>query len=327
MAVHIKIRLLLLLVRLQKKLNFSTISPEDFRAYNRNGSISFNKFLHYPPEQLFWIRDELIPVSKNEQIKIRIYKPSNNDDHAILMFFHGGGFVAGDIESHDLNCRRLAKQNNCVVVSVDYRLAPEYPFPVPGEDCYAATVWAFENAASLGADQNNIAVMGDSAGGTLATVVAMMARDMGGPKIACQILIYPSTDATLSMHSINQLAKHYFLTKEMMEWFVKHYCGNEKDLKQPYLSPLFAGNLENMPPALIITCEYDPLKDDGEAYAKRLREAGNKVSFTEYKGMTHVFFQMPKYLKATRTLEAQVSATLNEFLRPVHPSKNVFVVG
>lgn len=318
MAVHIKIRLLLLLVRLQKKLNFSTISPEDFRAYNRNGSLSVNKFLHYPPEQLFWVRDELIPVSNNEQIKIRIYKPSNTDDHAILMFFHGGGFVAGDIESHDLNCRRLAKQNNCVVVSVDYRLAPEYPFPIPGEDCYAATVWAVENAASLGADQNKIAVMGDSAGGTLATVVAMMARDMGGPKIACQILIYPSTDATLSMHSINQLAKRYFLTKEMMEWFVKHYCGNEKDLKQAYLSPLFAGNLENMPPALIITCEYDPLKDDGEAYAKRLGEAGNKVTFTEYKGMTHVFFQMPKYLKSTRALEAQVSATLNEFLRPIH---------
>jgi acetyl esterase/lipase len=312
MALNFKLRLLLLLVKLQRKVDFSKTTPDDFRKYTREKNIRLTKVFHYPPEKLFKVWDVFIDVSKNDKIQIRIYKPSDLDNQPILMYFHGGGFVIGDIEGYELNCRRLAKQNNAVVVSVRYRLAPEHPFPTPSEDCYAATLWAVENFRLLGANPSQVIVMGDSAGGNLATVVTMMAREKGQPKISCQILIYPTVDATLSMGSINKLGKSYLLTKELMVWFVNHYCGNESDLRQSYLSPLFAKNLKNLPVALIATCEFDPLKDEGECYAKNLIEAGNQVIFEEYKGMIHTFFQMPKYLKAARVLESQITYTLNQ---------------
>jgi acetyl esterase len=311
MALNFKLRILLWLQSFQKQIDLSNVSAETFRAFNRKALTKLNSLAQYPPEKLFMVKDVPVPVRDGSRIKARVYKAEDSDNQPIIMYFHGGGFVIGDIESHDLNCRRLAKHTDCVVVSVDYRLAPEHPFPIPGEDCYDATVWAVENASFLGANPNQVAVMGDSAGGNLATVVAMMARDKGGPKISYQVLIYPTTDATLSKDSINKLAKGYILTKETMQWFVKKYCGHVEDLKQPYLSPLFA-DLKNMPPALLITGEYDPLKDEGEAYAKRLIEAGNKVVFKEYKGMIHVFYQMPKFLKAARELEAQIAFELNK---------------
>ncbi len=314
MALNIRIQILLLLMKFQKKIEISNVSPIAFRGYNRKAIRQLKQIAQYPVEQLFLIKDQQIPVSKNEQIKVRIYKPIDAEQLPLLLFFHGGGFVVGDLESHDATCRRLAKQNKCVVVAVDYRLAPEYPFPIPVEDCYTALEWAVRNASLLGVNPTQVAVMGDSAGGNLATVVAMMARDKDGPIISCQILIYPTTDATLSADSINKLATGYVLTKEMMQWFVHHYCGNETDIKQPYLSPLFADNLRNLPPALIVTAEYDPLKEEGEAYAKKLQENGNHVVFKEYAGMIHVFFQMPKYLKEARLLETQVSGFLQQFL-------------
>jgi acetyl esterase len=313
MPLSFKTKLLLFLDRLDG-INIAMSSPEQSRARMKKGFTRAIPIIHYPAEKLFLVKDEWIPVANDGQIKLRIYKPSDSSNLPLLMFFHGGGFVQGDIDIADLNCRRLSKHNNCIVVSVDYRLAPEFPFPTPGEDCYAAVLWANEHANSLGADGKRVIVMGDSAGGNLAAVVAMMARDKGGPAISGQVLIYPAVDATLSMNTVNEFGKGYFLTKEMMEWFTKHYCGNENDLKQPYLSPLFASNLTNLPPALIITGEYDPLKGEGELYAERLKAAGNLVIFKEYEGMIHGFFYMPRYFKSARYLEVQIKESIQQFI-------------
>lgn len=301
-------------MRFRKGVNFSKITAAEFRVYNKKAIKELKALAQYPKENLFQVRDEAIKVSGDGEIVLRIYKPIEGDSLPLLLYFHGGGFVVGDLESHDSTCRRLAIQNKCVVVAVDYRLAPEYPFPIPCEDCYEATVWAVGNASSLGVNPDRVAVMGDSAGGNLATVVTMMARDRQGPAIACQVLIYPTTDATKSMNSIQSLSDGYLLTKDMIYWFSKNYCGLEGNLRQPYLSPLFATNLMNLPPALIITAEFDPLKDEGEAYAKKLRENGNQVTFREYAGMIHVFFQMPKYLAEARLAEAQITSFLRQYL-------------
>jgi acetyl esterase len=314
MALSPRIRILFFLMRFRKQVDFTKVTAAQFRADNKKAIKELKALAQYPQENLFQIRDETIKVSGEGAIVLRIYKPIEGNTLPLLLYFHGGGFVVGDLESHDSTCRRLAKQNKCVVVAVDYRLAPENPFPIPCEDCYAALEWAVKNASSLGANPTQVAVMGDSAGGNLATVVAMMARDKDGPKICCQVLIYPTTDATLSADSINKLATGYVLTREMMQWFVHHYCGNETDLKQPYLSPLFAENLKSLPPALIVTAEFDPLKGEGEAYAKKLKENGNQVVFKEYAGMIHVFFQMPKFLPEARMAEAQVSSFLQQYL-------------
>lgn len=316
MAVNIKIKIILLLLRLERKMEMSKTTPQAFRDYTLKTFRRIKSLTNYPPEKMWSVTEELVPVSKGESIQLTIYKPDNSGNHPLLMFFHGGGFVIGNVEMYDLACRRLAKQNNSVIVFVSYRLAPEYPYPTAVEDCYAATEWAVQHASMLGADPNQLAVVGDSAGGNLATVVSMICRDKGGPKIKCQILIYPWINLTLSLDSIERLGENYWLTKELLAWFGNHYCGNEKDLTKYDLSPLFATDLKDLPPALIVVGEYDPLIDEGKAYAKRLGDAGNQVIFTEYKGMTHVFFVLPKYVKAARDLELQISTTLSKHLRP-----------
>ena len=314
MVLSLRIRILLFLMRFRKQIDFTKITATEFRNYNRKAIKELKTLAQYPQERLFQITDETIKVSGDGAIVLRIYKPTDTHLLPLLLYFHGGGFVVGDLDSHDSTCRRLAKQNTCVVVAVDYRLAPEYPFPIPCEDCYEATVWAVRNASFLGINPGQVAVMGDSAGGNLATVVTMMARDRGGPTISCQVLIYPTTDASKSMPSIESLKDGHLLTKEMIHWFSKNYCGLEDNLRQSYLSPLFATNLTNLPTTLIITAEFDPLKDEGEAYARKLKENGNHVVFKEYAGMIHVFFQMPKYLPEARMAEAQVASFLQQYL-------------
>jgi acetyl esterase len=314
MVLSLRIRILLFLLRFRKQIDFTKITATEFRNYNRKAIKELKTLAQYPQERLFQITDETIKVSGDGAIVLRIYKPTDADLLPLLLYFHGGGFVVGDLDSHDSTCRRLAKQNKCVVVAVDYRLAPEYPFPIPCEDCYEATVWAVRNASILGINPGQVAVMGDSAGGNLATVVTMMASDRGGPTISCQVLIYPTTDASKSMPSIESLKDGYLLTKEMIHWFSRNYCGHEENLRQSYLSPLYAIDLKNLPPALVITAEFDPLKDEGEAYARKLKENGNHVVFNEYSGMIHVFFQMPKFLPEARMAEAQVSSFLQKHL-------------
>jgi acetyl esterase len=285
--------------------DISKLTPITSRANMRKSLNQLKWLIHEKDEVLFSIEER--PLALREGlIKVRIYRPVEKKGLPLILFFHGGGFVQGDVYTHDHNCRRIAIQNNAVVVSVDYRLAPEFPFPVPGQDCYEATLWAVEHATSLGADPNKLIVMGDSAGGNLATVVAMMARDLGGPAIKAQVLIYPSLDATLSMSSVQHYGKGYFLTKEKMNWYVAHYTGTA-DKKHPYLSPLLAPDLKCLPPALIITAEFDPLIDEGELYAKRLRNEGVSVVYKEYKGMIHGFFSMPGLLKEAREAESEIT--------------------
>jgi acetyl esterase len=225
-------------------------------------------------------------------VPIRIYKSSLAAGQPGLVFFHGGGFVICDLESHDGLCRALSQAVGCTVISVDYRLAPEHKFPAAVEDAYAATAWVMKNAAALGLDERRIAVGGDSAGGNLATVAAMLMRDRGGPRLRHQLLIYPVTDLTCTTESYNLFARDYFLTKEMMEWFRDHYLPKGHNPADPLASPLHMQNLSDLPPATIITAEYDPLRDEGETYAQRLKAAGVAVDVARYDGVFHGFFSM-----------------------------------
>src|SRR5213078_1916119 len=198
----------------------------------------------------------------------------------------------------------------CLVVSVDYRLAPEHRFPAAPEDCYAATRWLAEHAGSLGGDKGRIAVGGDSAGGNLAAVVALMARDRGGPKLAFQLLVYPATDTDFETRSYRENSEGYFLTRADMVWFWNHYAPRDEDRRNPYAAPLRAASLRGLPPALVITAEFDPLRDEGEAYGARLRDAGNQVLVKRYPGMIHGFFGMGTLLTQARTATKEAAGAL-----------------
>jgi len=242
-----------------------------------------------PPQEIYRVEDRHIPGPAG-QIPIRIYTPSARLPVGVLVFFHGGGWVLGGLESHDNLCRAIANAAGCLVVSVDYRLAPEHKFPAAPNDCYAATQWVAANAASFGGIPGKLAVGGDSAGGNLAAAVAMMARDGGGPKLAFQLLIYPVTDSSLDFPSQREFADDGFvLSAADMKWFWDHYVENDADGRNSLASPLRAKNLASLPPALVQTAGLDPLRDEGEEYAAALRRAGNKVTLTRYEGVTHGF--------------------------------------
>jgi acetyl esterase len=226
------------------------------------------------------------------KLPIRIYIPEGNAPLPVLVYLHGGGWVIGDLESYDPICRSLCNGAGSIVVSVDYRLAPEHKCPTPAEDCYAATKWVAANASLFGGDAKRMAVGGDSAGGNLSAVVAQMARDRGGPPLVFQLLIYPVTNHALDTASYRTNAEGYLLTKAAMEWFWGHYLNNTSEGANPYISPLRASNLANLPPALVITAEYDPLRDEGIAYAEKLRTAGNQIKLSNYPGMIHGFFTL-----------------------------------
>ncbi len=225
-------------------------------------------------------------------IGLRIYHPKGEAPHAVLVNFHGGGWVIGDLDTADAQCRGICRGANLVVVSVDYRLAPEHRFPAAAEDCYAATRWVSEHAAEIGADAERLAVGGDSAGGNLAAVVSLMARDRGAPAIAFQLLVYPVTDAALDTQSYADNADGYLLTRDSMRWFWDHYAPTASDRAHPYASPLRAEDLSNLPPALVMTAEFDPLRDEGEAYGRALQAAGVAADVRRYDGMIHGFFAM-----------------------------------
>jgi len=226
------------------------------------------------------------------QIPLRIYTPEGEGPFPLLVYFHGGGWILGNLDVHDAVCCALTNAAGCITVSVDYRLAPEHKYPAAPEDCYAATRWVAENAGSFNGDPTRIAVGGDSAGGNLAAVVTLMARDRGGPRLAYQLMIYPITNHSFDTPSYQENARGYSLTRDDMVWFWDHYLSSEDDGKHPYASPLQAQDLSNLPPALVVTAEYDPLRDEGEQYAGRLQEAGNQATVMRYNGMIHGFFSM-----------------------------------
>ena len=223
-------------------------------------------------------------------LPLRVYTPAIEKPAPALVFYHGGGWVIGDLESHDHVCRSLANGAQCIVAAVDYRLAPEAKFPAAVEDCFAATRWVADHSAELGIDPGRIAVGGDSAGGNLAAVVARLARDRGGPALVYQLLIYPVTDLSMSSASYVENAEGPLLTKAAMAWFIDHYARNEADRNDALASPLLATDLVGLPPAFVLTAECDPLRDEGEAYGKRLKEAGVPAEVKRYAGMPHGFF-------------------------------------
>ncbi len=250
------------------------------------------------------------------EIPVRIYTPAGAGPFGALVYFHGGGWVVGSIAMVDDVCRRLANAAGCVVISVDYRLAPEHRFPAGPEDCYAAARWAADNASAGGWDRTRIAVGGTSAGGTLATAVAMMARDRGGPSLAFQLFVYPATQRELTTPSHSQFANdnYYVLSRADMEWFWGHYLAAPADAANPYACPARAASLAGLPPAMVITAEYDPLRDEGEAYAARLKEAGVATVLRRYDGVTHGFFGMAAVLdKARQAIDDSAAALRSAF--------------
>ena len=276
--------------------------PEALRASFANLA-AFGKY----PDGRAPTEDRTIPGPAGE-IPIRVYRPNSDEPLPAVVYFHGGGWVIGNIETHDATCQQLSTSVPAVVVSVDYRLAPEHPFPAAVEDCLAATNWVHEHAGDLGADGSRLAVAGDSAGGNLAAVVSIKARDAGGPRISFQLLVYPATDLTRAFPSHLANGEGFLLTTGAMDWFLDHYVP-ESERKNPDASPLFADSLAGLPPALVITAEFDPLRDEGEAYAQRLRESGVDAKASRYDGMIHGFYGMDLLLpKATDAVEESVSA-------------------
>jgi len=263
------------------------------------------------PESVARIENRTVPGSAG-QIPVRIYTPVGTAPFPVLVYFHGGGWVIGNLDTHDGICRSLANRVGCLVVSVDYRLAPEHRFPAAPEDCYAATRWLAEHAGSLGGDKGRIAVGGDSAGGNLAAVVALMARDRGGPKLAFQLLVYPATDTDFETRSYRENSEGYFLSRADMVWFWNHYAPRDEDRRNPYAAPLRAASLRGLPPALVITAEFDPLCDDGNAYAARLREDGVPVRLSQQDGLIHGFFQMGAVIDRGRASVDEGSRALKD---------------
>ena len=247
---------------------------------------------------------------RNGSIPIRIYTPVGAGPFPVTMMFHGGGWVIGDLETVDAQSRQVCKQVGCVVIAVDYRLAPEHRFPAAAEDCYDATVWAHENASQLNAHSTRLAVAGDSAGGNLAAVVAQMARDHDGPSLVFQLLVYPVTNGSVfETDSYHSNAEGYMLTAESMHWFWNHYA-DQGDRSNPYASPLRAADLSNLPPALVQVAEFDPLRDEGLQYADALAAAGVESQSRCYEGFIHGFFSHFDTVPPTRAAMDDACAAL-----------------
>ncbi|MDR6998414.1 alpha/beta hydrolase [Neobacillus niacini] len=264
----------------------SAMTPDE----NRSRAAELKK-LTGPAEPVARIEEQLIPVNDTE-IKVRMYTPKGEGPFPIFIYFHGGGWVFGDLDTADSPCRSLANWAECIVVSVDYRLSPEYKFPTPLEDCYEAATWVAKHASDWMGDPARIAVGGDSAGGNLAASVSLKAKERHGPDFVAQILIYPVTDFSFKTPSYLKNGEGYFLTRDSMEWFTSQYLNKEEEKLNVYAAPLKAKDLSQLPPAFVITAEYDPLRDEGLAYVERLRQAGVQAEYTSYEGMIHGFFWM-----------------------------------
>jgi acetyl esterase len=266
-----------------------------------------------PKAEMAQVRDVDIPV-EGASIAARLYKPSDNNNLPCLVYFHGGGWVVGDIDMYDALVRAFAKTAGCAVLSVGYRLSPEHKFPIPLNDCYAAVQWARAHAAMLGINATKIAVGGDSAGGNLAASVALKTRDVGGAPLCHQMLIYPVTNSELTSRSYMDLADGYFLTRAMMAWYWDQYCDNAADKINPLACIAKAATLKNLPNACVITAAYDPLRDEGDSYARRLEEAGVQVAHKSVDGMIHGFVSMIGMLpQAQSAVDFACAALVKDF--------------
>lgn len=249
-------------------------------------------------------------------VGIRVYRPSDARALPCLLFYHGGGWVIGDLDTHDSVCRQLANQAECVVIAADYRLAPEHPWPAALDDCYQVLQWSVDNADKLDIDPTRVAVGGDSAGGNLAACVSLRSKFEGGPPIAFQLLIYPVTDAALNTPSYEENGEGYLLTMESMAWFLDQYLGTGTDNRNdPLALPLQADDLADLPDACIITAEFDPLRDEGEQFADKLKDAGVNTDLRRFDGMIHGFFGMTHLVQGARDAMDFASGTLKRALQ------------
>jgi acetyl esterase len=242
------------------------------------------------------------------ELPLRTYRPDRGT-LPVLVYYHGGGWVRGTLDTHDELCRSLAAGAGCLVVSVGYRRAPEHPFPAPLEDCYAATEWVADHAAALDVDPDRVAVAGDSAGGNLAAAVSLLARERDGPRLAGQVLIYPVTDHAFDTASYEENAEGYLLSRRSMRWYWDQYLDSTVQGANPFASPLRAPDLSALPPATVLTCGFDPLRDEGLAYADRLRSADVDVTVRNYPDAIHAFVSFPDLVR-TREARADLVADL-----------------
>jgi acetyl esterase len=257
------------------------------------------------------VRDLRFPGPGGD-LPVRVYRPSEERPLPTLLYCFGGGWTLGSIDTADVLCRTLAEEAGCLVVTVGYRLAPEHPFPAAVDDCYAALRWVGARARELGADPARLAVGGDSAGGNLAAAVTLLARADAGIRLAGQLLVYPNTDQLANDASMRDNADPWLFNHHSVAWYARHYLAAPEDASHPLASPLRARDLSGLPPALVITAEYDPLRDQGEAYARRLTEAGVPVELTRYQGMAHGFFAMAGTVDAARTANSQAARYLRQ---------------
>lgn len=288
---------------------YETLTPDEARAYYLAACPVTNP----EPPTLAEVAELAIPAPHGS-IAARLYRPATLRQTGglapALVFLHGGGWVIGNLDTHDVVCRKLAHEGELIVISVDYRLAPEHKFPAAVDDAVAATRWVAGNAAALGIDAARLSVGGDSAGGNLASVVAIAARDGDGPAIAGQVLIYPATDFTMSQPSHGEPETSVLLTHSVIRWFRDHYLTGTADVQDWRASPAHAKTLVGLPPAYVLTAGADPLRDEGDAYARRLQAAGVPVTHRSFPGQFHGFFTMGKLLDQANVAAAEIGTWL-----------------
>jgi acetyl esterase len=315
MAIDPDTKAVLDMIRLAGRPPFETLTPTEAReAYAAS-----RKLLQTPPEDVAESRDIAVP-GPHGPINARLYRPTAttaSDVLPALIWYHGGGWLLGDLDSHDVVCRRFANAARCRVVSVDYRMAPEHKFPAAVDDCLAVTKYAFDNAETLGIDTGKIAVGGDSAGGNLAAVMALMSRDGTLPPLAFQLLIYPATDMTMTTVSSTTIGPGVPLTSATMKWFIDYYAkGYETDWRA---SPLRVASVAGTAPALVLTCTHDPLRDEGIDYAKRLEREGVRVVHLHYSDQIHGFLSMGRLIRAADQAIDMMARVLKQTLWPPGP--------
>lgn len=289
---------------------FESMTPAEARV----AALPFKEFTG-PPEAVASVEYRFIP-GPTADLPVWIYRPDGGPagQQPGLLYFHGSGWVIGNIEVADSFSRALANRTGCVVAAVNYQKAPEHKFPIPFDDCYAATRWVFDNATDLGLDAARIGVVGDSAGGNLAAAVTLRARDEHGPKVAYQVLVYPAVQYGWDTPSAVANAEGYLLQRATMEYFWNHYVARPSDRNNPYCSPLAARDHSGLPPALIACAEYDPLCDDGRNYGAKLRAAGVPVTFRLYEGMIHGFLWMAGIFDQSRALLDEIGREVRSAL-------------
>ncbi len=260
------------------------------------------------------IDDQTVALS-GRNIRLRIYKPLSLSEQVlpVIFYFHGGGFVWGMVESYDDVCSILADATRSAVISVDYRYAPEFPFPAAFNDCYESMAYVLQRAKEFSIDSSNIAVAGDSAGGAIAAAVCLRTQDEQGPEIRAQLLIYPWVDCNFETVSYKEMGRDYILTTEMMKWYANQYLPNIEDRKNLLAMPLHAKDFANLPPALVVTAKYDPLCSEGEDYAKRLQEAGNQMQLICYETMNHGFITHAGFCPAAHRAVIEISNKFAQF--------------